>query len=92
MSEIWVLGYITFQRWYQWIVSLRNSFYIQFQKIHSRERFLDFKNRLFLIVSYKYLWGLTREKINGIFNAFKRAFKFVETHLNARLNALFQLK
>jgi hypothetical protein len=34
----------------------------------------------------------TREKVNGIFNALKRTFKFVKTHLNVRLNALFQLK
>ena len=32
---------------------------------------------------------LSREKINGIFNSLKRAFKFIITHFNSRFNALF---
>ena len=35
---------------------------------------------------------ITREKVNGIFNALKCTFKFVKTHLNVRFNALIQLK
>jgi hypothetical protein len=45
-----------------------------------------------ILAFVKIILGLAREKVNGIFNALKCTFKFVKTHLNVRLNALFQLK